>query len=147
MTVKSELKSGYALTLIAPRGGLHGWQWIFVIEGAITILVAGFAYTAFPEFPDNNRFLSPEQTKMVLARVEKDRGDSLPDKMTSAKLRLHLCDWKIWIFATSLVSYNNHVFGVDTESAQGYFAPIILTSMGYKLRDSLLLSSPPVILG
>ncbi|KAG6901091.1 hypothetical protein C0995_000826, partial [Termitomyces sp. Mi166 len=140
MIVKSELKSGYALTLIAPRGGLNGWQWIFVIEGAITIFVAGIAYITFPEFPNNNRFLSPEQTKMVLARVEKDRGDSLPDKMTLAKLRLHLCDWKIWIFGLMLFC------AVIPNYVTGYFAPIILSSMGYKVRDSLLLSSPPGVL-
>ncbi|KAG6859955.1 hypothetical protein C0995_001273 [Termitomyces sp. Mi166 len=131
---------GYALTLIAPRGGLNGWQWIFVIEGAITIVVGFITYFIFPNFPDKNRFLSAEQTKLVLDRVEKDRGDSLPDKMTWTKLRLHLSDWKIWVFALMLMCVTVPTY------VSGYFAPIILASMGYNVRNSLLLSAPPGVI-
>ncbi|KAG5718617.1 hypothetical protein E4T56_gene16579 [Termitomyces sp. T112] len=128
---------GYALTLIAPRGGLNGWQWIFIIEGIITIFVGLITYIFFPDFPDNNRFLSPEQTKLVLDRVEQDRGDSIPDQMTREKLRRHMSDWTMWAFALMMLCATVPAYAI------GFFVPIILNSMGYHLRDSLLLSAPP----
>ncbi|KAG6877354.1 hypothetical protein C0993_008252 [Termitomyces sp. T159_Od127] len=131
---------GYALTLLAPRRGLNGWQWIFIIEGAITILVGVVCYMFFPEFPDNNRFLSPEQTKLILDRVEQDRGDAMPDQMTWKKLRLHLSDWTTWAFGLMLMSATVPTYAI------GFFVPIILSSMGYHVRDSLLLSAPPSLI-
>jgi len=127
----------YALTLIAPRGGLNGWQWIFIIEGIITIVLGIFTYIFVADFPDKNRFLTEEQTKLVLDRVEKDRGDSLPDKMTWQKLRLHLSDWTMWAFALMFLCATTPAYAI------GFFITIILASMGFNVRDSLLLSAPP----
>ena len=39
-----------------------------------------------PDFPDRNKFLTAEQTALVLERVERDRGDSLPDPLTKEKV-------------------------------------------------------------
>jgi hypothetical protein len=51
-----------------------------------------------PEFPDQNNFLTEEETSVVLGRVERDRGDSIPDALTVKKALLHLRDWKMWAF-------------------------------------------------
>jgi sugar phosphate permease len=45
---------------------LNGWQWIFVIEGIFTVLLGILAYLYVPDFPDRNRFLTPEQTAVSL---------------------------------------------------------------------------------
>ncbi|KAG6813545.1 hypothetical protein H0H92_009937 [Tricholoma furcatifolium] len=127
----------YALTLLAPRGGLDGWQWIFAIEGIITVVLGVLTFLFIPDFPDKNTFLTEEQTKMVLDRVEKDRGDSLPDKMTWAKIILHFSDWTTWAFALMFMCATMPAYAV------GFFITIILSSMGYGVRDSLLLSAPP----
>ena len=51
-----------------------------------------------PDFPDQNCFLDTEQTELVLRRVEEDRGDSIPDIITAAKVKSHLMDWRLWAF-------------------------------------------------
>lgn len=56
------------------------------------------AYFFIPDFPDRNRFLSPEQTALVLKRVEEDRGDSIPDELTFKKIMSHLGDWTLWAY-------------------------------------------------
>lgn len=97
----------------------------------------------------------------------------MPDKMTRQKLFLHLRDWKIWTFGTFLTyvtftgslraslalmlmcaTVPTYVTGACLfcnilsiiESVQGYFIPIILSTMGYSVRESLLLSAPPGVL-
>jgi len=127
----------YALTLIDPQGRLNGWQWIFIIEGIITIVLGLLTYMFVPDFPDKNRFLTEQQTQLILHRVEKDRGDSLPDKMTWQKLRLHLSDWTMWAFALMFMCATMPAYAI------GFFVTIILAGMGYNIRDSLLLSAPP----
>ncbi|KAF5380625.1 hypothetical protein D9615_004540 [Tricholomella constricta] len=129
----------YALTLIAPRGGLNGWQWIFIIEGVITIVLGLLTYMFVADFPDKNRFLDEKQTKLILDRVEKDRGDSLPDEMTWAKIRLHMSDWTMWAFAMMFLCATMPAYAI------GFFVTIILSSMGYSVRDALLLSAPPSV--
>ncbi|KAG6857181.1 hypothetical protein H0H87_008246 [Tephrocybe sp. NHM501043] len=70
-------------------------------HGAITIFFGIIAWFYISEFPDENTFLTHEQTVLVLARVERDRGDSIPDEMTGRKLTRHLLDWKLWVYGES----------------------------------------------
>ena len=69
-----------------------------IIEGAITIGFGVIAWFFLPSFPDQNTFLTREETRLVLQRVEHDRGDSIPDVLTQEKLLSHLLDWKVWTF-------------------------------------------------
>ncbi|KAF8894002.1 major facilitator superfamily domain-containing protein [Infundibulicybe gibba] len=129
----------YALTFLGGRGGLAGWQWIFVIEGIITIVLGILTFAFVADFPDKNTFLTVEQTRLVLARVEADRGDSVPDKMTLAKVFHHLSDWTTWAFAIMFMCATMPAYAIS------YFIPIILASMGWGTQDSLLLSAPPFV--
>ncbi|KAF4563236.1 hypothetical protein EYR36_003675 [Pleurotus pulmonarius] len=109
----------YGISLLDGKKGIAGWEWIFVsstfllsaahdahplpfctqiIEGAITIALGLILFYALPDFPDKNTFLTPEQTAFVLKRVEDDRGDSVPDKITFKKILTHLGDWTIWAY-------------------------------------------------
>ena len=36
--------------------------------------------------------------QLILSRIESDRGDSMPDKMTLNKVFHHLGDWTIWAY-------------------------------------------------
>lgn len=35
--------------------GLHGWQWIFIIEAIPTILLAVATYFVLPDFPETTK--------------------------------------------------------------------------------------------
>ncbi|KAG5651625.1 hypothetical protein H0H81_008002 [Sphagnurus paluster] len=76
----------YVLSLLGGKQGIPGWAWIFIIEGAITILFGIIAWFYISDFPDQNTFLSQEETAFILERVERDRGDSIPDELTKKKL-------------------------------------------------------------
>ncbi|KAF2117995.1 major facilitator superfamily domain-containing protein [Lophiotrema nucula] len=129
--------------------GLNGWQWIFIIEGAITIFLGFCGYVAIIDFPDKatkpglitrKPFLSIDEATIVLARIQRDRGDAVVDKLTKSKILFYLRDWKIWEFAW-LYFLNN----VVTYSF-GYFLPIILRNdMGHSVAMSQILSFPPYV--
>lgn len=67
-----------------------------IIEGTITIAFGVIAWFFLPNFPDQNGFLNEAQTAYVLERVEKDRGDSVPDAISREKFFAHILDWKLW---------------------------------------------------
>ncbi|KAF9451529.1 MFS general substrate transporter [Macrolepiota fuliginosa MF-IS2] len=129
----------YVLTLLGGKRGISAWAWIFIVEGAITILFGLVSWFFIPDFPDQNKFLTEEETKVVLERVEQDRGDSIPDELTVGKVLQHLGDWKMWAFAMMYFCATIPAYAI------GFFVTIILRSMGWSVTHSLLLSAPPYI--
>ncbi|KAG6828257.1 hypothetical protein H0H92_008645 [Tricholoma furcatifolium] len=127
----------YVFSLLDGKQNIAGWAWIFIIEGTITLFLGVISWFFIPNFPDQNKFLSPEQTALVLRRIEEDRGDSIPDTITVSKVFKHLSDWKLWAFGiifmcTTLPAY-----------AQAYFLTIILRGLGWSTTAAMLLSAPP----
>ncbi|KAJ7600811.1 major facilitator superfamily domain-containing protein [Mycena floridula] len=129
----------YGITFMDGLGGLAGWQWIFVILGIITVLLGSMGVLYLPDFPDRNKFLTVEETKYVLERLEIDRGDSLPDTITWPKIRTHLGDWTIWAHGAMFMCSTMPSYAI------AFFLPIILASMGWGEAAALLLSAPPYI--
>ncbi|RXW14895.1 hypothetical protein EST38_g10960 [Candolleomyces aberdarensis] len=129
----------YLLTLLSGQRGIAGWRWIFIVEGALTIALGLTAWFFIPDFPDQNRFLTQEQTELVLSRVEKDRGDSVPDSFTVAKVVRHLSDWKIWVFGLMYFCTTVPAYAIS------FFVTNILLGMGWSMSAALLLSAPPYI--
>ncbi|KAF9486023.1 MFS general substrate transporter [Pholiota conissans] len=127
----------YCMSRLNGKQHIAGWRWIFIIEGAITLFLAIVTYLYIPAFPDQNTFLTPEQTGLVLKRIDEDRGDALPDPMTWAKVKEHLCDWTIWAYGVMFLCAGLPSY------AQSFFLPIILRGMGWSQTNSLLLSAPP----
>jgi MFS family permease len=83
--------------------GYSGWRWIFIIEGVLSICVGIVGYFALVDFPDggheNWHFLSKRETKLIVAKVNKDRGDAHTESFHLKKFLGAGLDLKIWGFA------------------------------------------------
>ncbi|CAN9417681.1 unnamed protein product [Alternaria alternata] len=140
----------WGLSEMRGLGGLNGWQWIFAIEGAITVLLGFMGFVTIIDFPDKasqpspitkRPFLTSAEANIILARIQRDRGDAVADKLTWSTISTHLRDWKIWEFAW-LYFLNNVV-----AYSWGYFLPIILRNdMKHSVAMSQILSFPPYVL-
>ncbi|GAB0146004.1 hypothetical protein EsHS_00006417 [Epichloe bromicola] len=51
--------------------GLEGWQWVFLIDGLITLPIAVFGYLFFPDIPENTQavYLSEKEKHLAVARL------------------------------------------------------------------------------
>ncbi|TDZ15137.1 Pantothenate transporter liz1 [Colletotrichum orbiculare MAFF 240422] len=62
-------------------GGLGGWQWVFLIDGIITLPIAFFGFLFFPDIPENTsaRYLSDSEKKLAVTRLPpiKEGGHSI----------------------------------------------------------------------
>ncbi|KAF1816883.1 retrograde regulation protein 2 [Eremomyces bilateralis CBS 781.70] len=133
----------YGLSRMDGVGGYAGWRWIFIIEGIITIVGGCLAYILIVDFPEQAahswKFLTEEEARIIIERVERDRGDTIIPPFELWPYLANALDWKIWFFAanfglTSTVTY-----------ATAYFMPIILREdMGFSEVATQCLSTPAV---
>ena len=59
---------GLLLTLDG-LGGLHGWQWMFLVEGLPACVLAYIVWKKLPDRPSKATFLSPEEAADLEARI------------------------------------------------------------------------------
>lgn len=68
--------AGAIIERLNGRRGLHGWQWLFIIEGALTMGIAILCYFILPDYPSNTRWLSEEEKTIVIRRLQLDNLDA-----------------------------------------------------------------------
>jgi ACS family tartrate transporter-like MFS transporter len=56
--------------------GLHGWQWMFILEGLPATALAFLSLKLLPDRPASATFLTEEEKRIVIARLRKDEGTS-----------------------------------------------------------------------
>lgn len=75
-----------------------GWRWIFIIEGVLTCLCALASFFLIPSFPEDAKWLNPEERVYVKARLQKDQGNSAAERPIKMKDVLNVFkDFKIFI--------------------------------------------------
>lgn len=132
----------YGLMQMKGLQGLNGWQWIFIVEGSLTVALGIGGYWALVDFPDKAhkswKFLNEREVKFIINRVDKDRGDAKPEPFSIKKFLGAATDIKIWGFA--MIFFNT----TTVTYALAYFLPIILTeNMGFSVGASQCLVAPP----
>lgn len=60
---------GGALMQLDGMGGLHGWQWMFLLEGLPTVLVGIVLYFKLPERPSDARWLTKAEAQALDSRA------------------------------------------------------------------------------
>ncbi|KAI0672890.1 major facilitator protein [Trametes maxima] len=137
--------------------GYHGWRWIFILEGAFTVVVALLAYFVVPDFPEDARWLNDGEKAAVKARLYDDIGnpgseDPLTFKAVVAALkdckRFFLLDMfrgkADFVCADKMILGPLMYFGMLVPAySYAYFAPTIIETFGHSVVDTQLLSVPP----
>ncbi|KAK1483667.1 major facilitator superfamily transporter [Colletotrichum tamarilloi] len=52
--------------------GLEGWRWLFILQGAVTFVIAMMACYTLPDEPLTTRWLTPEERQLAHDRIERD---------------------------------------------------------------------------
>ncbi|KAJ9157211.1 Major facilitator superfamily transporter [Pleurostoma richardsiae] len=125
------------------KKGLAAWRWLFIIEGAITIVVAGLATFILPDYPKTTLWLSAEEKAIAQKRLELDacEVESLTkDEGVTARqgLLMAVKDLKVWMLG---LAYHTTIMGLSFS----FFFPTITQSLGFGTTQTLLLTAPPWI--
>ena len=52
--------------------GLSGWQWLFILQGIVTFVIAIFGFFLLPDFPHNTWWFTQEERDLAVSRMAID---------------------------------------------------------------------------
>lgn len=118
-------------------GGIHGWKWIFLIPGLVTIVLAIPIFFFIADFPEKSSWLKEEELELVRNRLKADRGEVLEEKASKEALWAVATDWKVYVMASLLMLPTAGSYSL------AFFVPSILSSLGFSVALSQILTTPP----
>lgn len=131
--------AGVTMTYMDGMLSLHGWQWLFLVEGVPSVLLAVLAYRLLDDGPQAARWLTPAQKRQVQADLAHDQAASGASQHSSFGSALR--NGQVWLlgFISFLV-----ILGIY---AMSFWQPTILQSMGLSVMEIGLYSVVPAVLG
>ncbi|KIJ17683.1 hypothetical protein PAXINDRAFT_111174 [Paxillus involutus ATCC 200175] len=127
----------YTIGLMDGVGGRRGWQWIFIIEGILTLMVSLVAYFIVPTWSHEAKFLSEEERSRLLERLQadSDAGSNQPFQWSSVRSAFE--DHLVWAYAFLFHGYAFVLYSLSL------FLPTIIAGLGFKTWQAQLMSAPP----
>jgi len=136
--ISSFLGSPLSAALLEMEGvaGLHGWQWLFIMEAIPAILLGLAALFLLPSRPAEAKWLTAEESQWLTGRLEQERR-SHPSAAG------HVPVWKVlsnpYIWALALIYAGSSA----TSNALSLWQPQILKSFGLTNLQTGLLNMIP----
>ncbi|KAK4521500.1 glycine hydroxymethyltransferase shm1 [Mucor velutinosus] len=124
----------YGTSFLEGQRGLHGWQYLFILEGVPTICLSVVSY--FYLFDDIKSVPWLTDTQKALHR----ECTNAPEEEVALSFKTFLkaiLDWKTFLFATT------YLLTVVNLTSYQIFAPTIIDGFGFPVLESQLLSAPP----
>jgi ACS family tartrate transporter-like MFS transporter len=120
--------------------GLKDWQWLFIVEGFPTLVLAAVILFYLPDRPANAKWLKDEEKKALQARIDAENSH-IETHHSAMGLRKALTDPRTlglsFIYFTTLTCS----YGV------GFFLPQIIKQIGTSNATANYLSSLPFLAG
>ncbi|KAI1622000.1 allantoate permease [Exophiala viscosa] len=123
------------------HAALKGWQYLFILEGCVTLLVALFAYWHLPTTPANFRYFTEAEKRVGFVRMSLDGTSEVNSKFTWSKAVAPFKQWRLWLFCALSICY-----GAATGST-GTFLPQIVARLGYSTVKTNLYTVAPNMAG
>src|SRR5258705_1599661 len=112
-------------------GGLHGWQWLFLIEGLPASLLAFAVLKFLPDGPARAEWLDDDEKRIIAARLAAE------DSSERRTLWPALLDPRVWLLGLVAFGQNCAAYGVQL------WLPQIVQAMGFSIRATGLIVALP----
>ncbi|KAK1675314.1 major facilitator superfamily transporter [Colletotrichum godetiae] len=132
-------------------GPLKNWQYLFIIEGTLTIFFGLIAWVFLPAGPGSAWFLTLEERRFAADRIKADSVSFTEhaydahgvetDRLTKRDFIETARDWKFWhvLVFNICASVPGQAFSV--------FLPLVVQGLGYSSIQANLMSVPPYACG
>ena len=118
--------------------GLHGWQWLFLVEGFPALVLGFITFSFLTDRPAGAAWLTAEERDWLSSVIEQEQSGMKDPRSHSAWLAL--ADWKV--LALSLAYFGTSA-GLYTI---GFWAPQIVKRLGFSVFNvGLLVAIPNLI--
>jgi nitrate/nitrite transporter NarK len=120
-------------------GGLHGWQWMFLIEALPAVLMAGFVLYYLTDRPAEARWLDPQQRQWLQDRLDRER-EQRQQILDLSWMRV-LMDWRIIALGLVYMGCNIPQYGLS------FFLPQIVKAFGVSDLSAGFITAVPYLVG
>ncbi|KAF4785241.1 major facilitator superfamily transporter [Colletotrichum scovillei] len=119
--------------------GIAGWKWLFILQGAVTFVIAVIGFFLLPDFPQTTKWLTQEERDLAYNRMELDTVANKGETSTWNGLRQAAKDPMVWIFCAMA---HMHL------AANGFknFFPSVVKTLGFNTTITLVLTCPPYLI-
>ena len=109
--------------------GLHGWQWLFIVEAIPSMALAGVVYWLLPDAPDKVSWLTAPQVEWLQAQLAAESSAVLK-RPAFAQSRSPWRQRAVWTLAIANIAISTAGVGLVI------FLPLILQSLGFSLAGA-----------
>jgi cyanate permease len=111
--------------MLIEGAGLRGWQWMFLIEGMFSVLLAGFIWLWLDSKPRDATWLTRAEQDAVLDEVEEEQRQRAAAHPVKPSLGALLRDPQILIFCLIYFAVSLTIYGAT------FWLPSIIRKMGH----------------
>ncbi|KAF8893538.1 major facilitator superfamily domain-containing protein [Infundibulicybe gibba] len=130
----------YGIERMEGIGGLHGWQWIFCLEGIFTVLVALISYFYMYDYPETATFLTEAEKTLVINMLKED-SQGLATHYDRKFVWQAISDYKTYVQIGIYIGLLIPVYAI------ALFSPTIVQELGFTAAQAQLLTVPPFVAG
>lgn len=113
--------SGYILNLDG-MGGLHGWQWLFILEAIPAIILTFFVLLYLPDRPKDAKWLTDEERTWLQERLAAERAQR--ESRVNISWKQTLFNWRVIGLGFVYMGITVPLYGL------GFFLPQIIRGFG-----------------
>jgi len=103
---------------------LHGWQWMFLIEGFASIVLCGFVWFWLQSHPSEAKWLSEEEKQALTTAVEQEQSAREAAQLVKPSMFKLLADRQILLFCFIYFSVALTIYGAT------FWLPSMIKKMG-----------------
>jgi MFS family permease len=117
--------------------GMHGWQWLYVIEGLPPIIMCLVTYMLLTDRPHEANWLTAEQRTWLQDRLDSENAQR--EAVRKFSLMSTFTNWKMWLLTAAYFGQNISSYGLV------FFLPLIVKGLGVGTNWIGLTSAVPYI--
>ncbi|MGY1888482.1 MFS transporter [Pseudomonas asplenii] len=104
--------------------GLHGWQWMFLIEGAASVVLCAFVWFWLQSHPRQAKWLSEEEREALVAAIAEEQRAREASQVAKPSMFKLLADRQIALFCFIYFSIALTIYGAT------FWLPSMIKKMG-----------------
>lgn len=113
--------SGYILNMEGV-GGLHGWQWLFILEALPALVLTGFVLLYLPDGPKDAKWLAPDELRWLQSTLDAERRNR--ETYSNLSWKQSLTNWRVIALGFVYMGVTVPLYGL------GFFLPQIIRGFG-----------------
>jgi type II secretory pathway pseudopilin PulG len=111
-------------------------RWLFIIEGAATVVVALATAFIIPDWPATTKWLSEDEKALAVTRLIEDAGEEEEGEIRQLQaLKMAATDYRVWLCILGQLS-------VQAVASLTNFLPTLVRNFGFSTIHTLLLTAP-----